>query len=329
MVKRCAAAGVVSGLALLAGPAVGSAVAASDPGAAAALAKAFKATAAAGTAKVALHEQVQAAGKSVSVVANGASNFAKHSTQMTMRLPQVGALQFRVIGTTEHLKLPAAVGNKLGANTPWVKIDATKVSGLNQMGSSFGGVSPQDPSQVLGFLQAATSVSEVGSASVNGTPTTEYRVKVDVAKLADAQGASAQQLDQIKQALGSGPVAIRVWIDKQHLIRQEKLALPISGQATGGTSGQVSLTLNLSDFGAPVTITAPPAGQTTDITAQLAQAIQSGQNGQVQMPSGGVATGNGSTAGIEHKGVLYGGGGVLLAGLALGATLVGRRRQHA
>lgn len=326
---RCAAAGVVTGLALVAGPAVGSAVAAPDPGGAAVLAKAFKATTAAGTAKVAMHEQVQAAGRSISVVANGASNFTKHSAQMTMQLPQVGSLEFRVIGTTEYLKLPAAVGSKLGVTTPWVKIDATKVAGLNQMGSSFGGVSPQDPSQVLGYLQAASAVTKVGSASVDGTPTTEYRVKVDVAKLADAEGASQQQLDQIRQTFGSGTLSIRVWIDKQHRIRQEQMALPISGQAPGGTAGRVSLTLNLSDFGAPVNVVAPPAGQTTDITAQLAQAVKSAQSGQVQMPTGGVATGNGSTAGIEHRGVLYTGGGVLLAGLALGGTLIGRRRQQA
>lgn len=325
---RCAAAGVITGLAVVAGPVVGSAVAAPDPGGAAALAQAYKATSAAGTAKVALHEQVQVAGKAVTLVANGATNFAKHSVQLTMALPQVGTLEVRTIGTMEYLKLPAALQNKLPAKTPWVRIDTTKIAG-NQMGSTLGGVTPQDPSQVLGYLQAASAVTKVGAASVNGVSTIEYRVNVDVAKLAAAQGASQQQLDQIKQTLGSGTLAIEVWIDNQHRIRQEKLAVPVSGQAAGASSGKVTIQLNLSDFGLPVNVVAPPASQTTDLTAQLLQATKTAQKGQVQMPAGGVATGNGSTAGIEHKGLLYGGSGALLAGLTLGGLLLGRRRQHA
>lgn len=83
-----------------------------------------------------------------------------------------------------------------------VKFDTTKLA-RNQMGSAPGGASPQDPAQVLGYLQAASTVTKVGAGSVNGTATTEYGAMVDVAKLAAAEGASGQQLAQLKHALGT------------------------------------------------------------------------------------------------------------------------------
>lgn len=45
-----------------------------------------------------------------------------------------------------------------------------------------------------------------------------------------------------------------------------------------------------------------------------------------QMPAGGVQTGTGTTAGIEHAGLIAGGGVALLAGAGLGVGLVARRR---
>lgn len=77
----------------------------------------------------------------------------------------------------------------------------------------------------------------------------------------------------------------------------------------------------------PATLSKKAQGEKSDLVPSLPLAATSpALCGVVSaMPTGGVATGTGSTAGIEHQGLLGLGGGLVLAG---GAALYGVRRRR-
>jgi hypothetical protein len=66
---------------------------------------------------------------------------------------------------------------------------------------------------------------------------------------------------------------VQIWVDAHRLLRQIRYQVPIpatSAGAAGGT-GAATATITFSGYGAPVSITPPPAGQTADITSQVLQ----------------------------------------------------------
>lgn len=322
---RVAAVGTaVAAVAVMAVPGVASAAgsaSATSGSATQRLAGASAATVAGKTAKIGLRESVSVAGKSVQITGSGALDFVHKSSEVTLALPAgVGSVQVRVLGSTVYVMVPSQARAKLPGHTPWVSVNLRQASPA-QLGSTFGmqGGS-ENPAQILGYLQDVTSsVTTVGTATVGGVSTTHVRAVIDLGKVAASQGGQSRHA---LQALRATNVPVDVYLDGQDRVRRIMLTLAVAA-ATGGQGGTVALTLNLSDFGAPVPISAPPAAQTTDITGLLL----SKERQVTQMPVGGVATGGGSTAGLEDTGLLAAGVLLLLAGAGLG--MLGYRRRAA
>jgi hypothetical protein len=114
-------------------------------------------------------------------------------------------------------------------------------------------------------------VTKVGTETVDGAATTHYRVTVPPQTFATSG------------MIAGKPVPVDVWIDAQHRVRQEKLSVVLTADGSSASaSGSarktlgMTMTLHLSDFGTPVRVSAPPAGQVTDATQRLADAAKSG-----------------------------------------------------
>ncbi len=113
--------------------------------------------------------------------------------------------------------------------------------------SSFALTSP-------GTLPALKNVRKIGSATVDGTQTTEYRGALDASKLPQAA----------RTALDAGNVTFRpveVWIGSDGYVHRARIAL---SSDAGGTPADVVLTTTLSKFGEKVTVQVPPASETLD-----------------------------------------------------------------
>lgn len=286
------------------------------------LSKASAATLAAKTARVSVSVSVLAAGKSVQVTGIGAVDFAGKTTDLRLTLPGgAGSEEVRQIGTSIYVMVPASARANLPGHTPWVRVDASRVS-QTQLGSSFGMTGAQDPAAALRYLQAVASVVRVGTGTVRGVSTTHLRATVDLAKLAVAGGGQAAGgLSAAVRALGTHVLPVDVYLDAQNRVRRLGLDLSVPKQAV-----RLTLTEDLYDFGAPVRISAPSAAQVTDITAALVAKAQ-----QIpRKPTGAPATGGGSTAGTQNVPELVTGGISLAAGVGLaGISLLGRRRRQA
>ena len=225
----------------------------------------------AGGVKVVMTVGVTAGGKTFTVDANGA--FDKDEGQLTLALGGQGTAELRFLqeggDPVVYLNMPM-LSSQLPGGKSWIRLDVAKAGqalGVNvdQLLSQAG----QNPADALDLLRASGSVDEVGTETVNGEPTTHYKATIDLEKAVSKLGDRAQQLVQhlIDQGAPSS-LPVDVWIGDDGLVR--KLTMDESVSASG-SSAEVDLSLVFSDYGTDVNVSAPPAGDTLDLT-QLATA---------------------------------------------------------
>jgi hypothetical protein len=131
-----------------------------------------------------------------------------------------------------------------------------------------------NPAQALTLLNGASnSVTLVGKETVRDTPATHYRVVVDYKKLlnnlpAKDRAAIAPTIHTALQAMGGSTLPMDVWVDDDGMVRrlsyQMHMTLPNSQLTTDS-----SMVMDYFDFGAPVSVKAPPAGEVTDVTSRV------------------------------------------------------------
>ena len=154
---------------------------------------------------------------------------------------------------------------------PWFKFD------IRELGKEQGfdlrqlfQLNQNDPSQALQYLRAASDdVEEVGREEVRGVPTTHYGMAVDLRKVVgQALEGQREQLrasiDQIIALSGVHEVPTEVWIDDDGLARRVRLTYENMGFAPGA-QGDMTMMMDLYDFGVDVDVEPPPQDEVTDI----------------------------------------------------------------
>jgi hypothetical protein len=181
---------------------------------------------------------------------------------------------------TVYVKLPSALASKFGTytgNKPWVSVNlaqlasSSTVPGLSNLLN--GQTSPTNPAAALKELEAASStgITKVGTATVNGVPTTEYKASLDLSKLSGSLPAAQrkvlkQSLARAKSQLGLTSIPYEVYIDSANLVR--RLTLSIS-PTVRGTTIPATLQLDFLAYGAQPAPTIPTAADTFDLTNLL------------------------------------------------------------
>jgi hypothetical protein len=182
-------------------------------------------------------------------------------------------------GLIMYMKFPSQMAGELG-NKPWVKMDVgalLKQAGLDvNLGSLTQGQS-NDPTQGLSMVRGADSVVPVGVEDVRGTPTTHYRVTVNLDRaIAEAPADERPTLTQLASLYTVRTFPVDVWIDSNGRVnRYQQTIDPSTMHVPGGTnvsSGPLTMTYELYDFGAEVDVNIPPADQTTDLNQLIHQA---------------------------------------------------------
>ncbi|HEY0559940.1 MAG TPA: hypothetical protein VGD03_06645 [Frankiaceae bacterium] len=266
------------GLALLATAAVGAAACGGGSSSSAAgsaatgqqaalLTKAAAATSAAGSAKLSLTIGGSAAGSAVNATGSGVEDFAHKAADLTLNLAGAaqGQVAVREVNGIAYLKLPSQLGGSIGGGKPWISIDPSKIGA----GSALSGLSSlaNDPTQSFALLNSASdSVTKVGSESVHGQPSTHYKATINLDKAAAADPQLSASATQLKQTLGTANLPVDVWIDGKGRITRFAETTSPAGSTAAPT---VSVSVDVYDYGTPVTVAAPPASDVTDVTAQL------------------------------------------------------------
>ncbi|WP_170835558.1 LppX_LprAFG lipoprotein [Arthrobacter alpinus] len=172
------------------------------------------------------------------------------TAKISQKMGDMGQIDMIIVDGKVFIKLPAAM--LLGtAEQPWVEVDeASSNPAIAAMWTSLKPTLESSPVDTYSdFIQATSSVTLVGPETVDGVKTNHYKVDVDPSKLP----ADSQEKAQL-EAAGLTSIPTEMWIDESG--RPVKLTQKMDVQGQG-----LSTTMTFSDYGSPVYITAPPAGE--------------------------------------------------------------------
>jgi hypothetical protein len=207
------------------------------------VAAAYTTTMNAKTAKLNLVVDATAAGKTIHSTGSGVMQFDPMKLDLTT---QAGGQ------STEVRTLDGTTYVRSAADGKWSKLDTGKLT---------GGMNQASPDQILSYLQGASSqVTSTGPATINGQQATGYQATIDLDKVAAKQAsAQAKQLIQLAEQLtGTKTLPVQVWVDGQGRLVREVNNIDVTAV---GQQVQSKTTLDLTDYGTPVDITAPPASE--------------------------------------------------------------------
>jgi hypothetical protein len=157
---------------------------------------------------------------------------------------------------------------------PWVEINMSRASGAISVSSL---PTATNPTQFVDYLRAISSnTTRVGTQTIGGLPTTEYRANVDLdrypALVPKAQRASVtRSIKQLESALGSHTFPLDVWVDHQNLVRRIGLGF---AECVSGTNFRFEMTMNLFDFGAQPKPKLPAAGDVYNLTPLISAGLR-------------------------------------------------------
>jgi hypothetical protein len=175
--------------------------------------------------------------------------------QFAMTAPDTNVKFSEIVdGKTLYLRAPGMPGGK-----SWLKADLATVSASTHI-DLLQSMS-QSPVQALQRLEAAGTVKQVGTDTIDGVQTTHFQVtNLDPSKL--VHGAKFLNPNDVKFGV------IDVWVgnDNGYVYRETvPLTLDVDGQ-----TGTMTMQVDLSKFGEAVHVNVPPAKDTVDLT-QLMQ----------------------------------------------------------
>lgn len=202
---------------------------------AATLEQAYGSTVDAKTAKISMTTKETTAGKTTTFTGEGEAQFKPLAEQMTMH-SNGQDIQTILVDGTSYTKVPGS---------GWQKTN---------VGST--GSSQADPTQMLSYLQGvSSSVTKVGTDTIRGVSATEYKATIDMDKAAAKASATQRKaLDTYKKAVGSSTLPVEVWLDGQGRLVREHESVAMT---TGGQKVTTDTTIDLYDYGTPVSIKAP------------------------------------------------------------------------
>lgn len=230
----------------------------------------------AGTYKFDFTADMQILGQHVSFGGSGQADEANQALQMTLdfkgllpaSMTQDGTnADMVIVNQTMYMQMPFLAG-KLPGGKQWLKLDLSTLD--KSAGGGFGSFKQVDPQQYLQQLLASSDTQKVGTDTVQGEQMTHYKTIVDISKLDSVPAAQRAKVRQALQQVGMDKIPVDVWVDDQGLLRRESLDLTFGKALQHAT---MSMTFDMHDFGTPVTIDAPPAGDTFDASGALQQGL--------------------------------------------------------
>jgi hypothetical protein len=184
---------------------------------------------------------------------------------MTMTMNTAGTtLESRLVGNVMYTKLPATALPPNAAGKPWVKIDLAEVAEMNGMDASqfTEQLEKCDPAKQIKNLLATGKLTVVGEETVDGVRAVHYKgtMLVDEYLKQVNPGMRAKQKANLDK-LGVKDVVTELWVDEKYQPRKIDL-----------TMGTIRTQVTYRDFGKPVTVSAPPAAETTSL-AEMRQSV--------------------------------------------------------
>jgi hypothetical protein len=195
-----------------------------------------------------------------SMSGSGDASFAQPVSEQLTMSAQGMQIKMILLDNAFYMDVPEL---QQATGKPWLKIDGSGNDPVDQAFGSMIKLTQQnaDPSQILTQLEGAGTLQSTTQETVDGQATTHYKVQVDVNKMIAKQtDPTTKQLLQQAQAHGMGNYPVDVWLANSDNLPVKMQVVTPTADATGSAT-QVTMTMNFTNWGEPVHITAPPADQ--------------------------------------------------------------------
>lgn len=227
---------------------------------------------------------------------NGIYDVAGHTGSVNLSMdfggvPQVAQalgsstlqLQELLEGGVVYLKLPPALARGSSSHgKPWIKINlatAARATGIPGLSSLLNNPTSSDPSQFLHYLRASSgNVTRVGTVTVDGYRTTEYRARIDLNRVprelpAASRAQASQAIAALERTAHVRVLPISVWIDGQHLVRRMQF---VFDETVSGAPLNVSMRIDIPQYGPQSPPQLPPSSRVADLTGALGASTSTG-----------------------------------------------------
>lgn len=241
------------------------------------IAKAADATGSAGSAKLSIEGEGSAKGQTVDIEGTGEMDAAGRS-EMEMELPGGAGTMHQVFDRYVVYQQIPGLEEQIGEE--WMKIDLVRA--YRQIGVSLdllqqpGG---QDPRQMLEQMKNASGeIEKLGTEEVRGVETTHYKGDIDLRKSIERVPAAKREearrsMEKVIEITGSDGFPMEAWIDEKDLVRRMRMKMSINNPALGGKM-DMDITMELFDYGTPVSIDVPDEDDVADLTDTVAQQLE-------------------------------------------------------
>jgi hypothetical protein len=164
-------------------------------------------------------------------------------------------------GTDYYIKSPAL--SALEGGKTWLELNLASLGtgSSNPLASLMGSLNTQSPTGELSALLGSGDLKSVGSQTIGGVQATHYTGTLTAAQAADlaaVNGLTAADVAQIKSLFSASGIqteTMDVWVGP------DNLPVQVVSTTTSTSLGSTTSTFDFTNWGAPVTITDPPAGQ--------------------------------------------------------------------
>ncbi|HSP71333.1 MAG TPA: hypothetical protein VLN26_03130 [Gaiellaceae bacterium] len=196
-----------------------------------------------------------------SVALTGSGAYDKDARRLQASLAVEGQTFEMILDASEstpaiYLRPPAGEAG-LPAGKTWARIDLAQAA--KQGGFDLGALTSAqlDPRKAVELLKEAGASARIGEEQIDGVATTHYRVVVDPkTALGDLSKSERQQAEQALKLTGISTFPVDVWVDGAGMLRR------VSADLGGGNAFlSIKASLDLTDYGTPVTVDLPPADQ--------------------------------------------------------------------
>jgi hypothetical protein len=227
------------------------------------------------TAAITMEMHGSAGGQDVDLSGSGAVDFTSNAMKLGMTVPADGQqIQVQVIyvGNTVYVAVPGL--GQLAPGKSWLSVDLSSVSPSAAAGSTGGLGAGGNPAAMLRLLaERGNTVKPLGASTLDGVSVQGYSVSVGQSAL-QSELASGDVPSWMRQAMSNvnlGALDFDVFVDGQGRLRRESMSMQMSA---GSVPVSFTMALDFSDYGSPVDVSAPPAGQVLDMQQFLQQAPQ-------------------------------------------------------
>lgn len=190
----------------------------------------------------------------------GVIDQATRRSRVETQLPSLGPVVQLADDTIVYYRLPKEI---FAVKKPWFRIDLKNPPSLGTL-ATMATISYNGPITMVDYLRGATATKEVGQETIDGTPTTHFKVTISLTKAvaqapAEFRDSVRLMAEHTRDSLnGRNTLVSDVWMDPASgTVKRQKSVFAFAGQS-------YSFDLTYTDSAKGTTLTPPPKAQITD-----------------------------------------------------------------